>query len=240
MSPQNSRHLPAVTIFSTACRWLLSRTRLLAVLPAVLLLAACAAPITTKVTSFNQWPADAAGSTFSYITPADLANDLEQATYAGYVQKELEKLGLQRAPAGQVGRIQVDLQTGNGTKEKKYREAVYQDNYVYLPAYRDAAGNVYPGFWSPDPFGSRYVGDREVTRTVQVSNIKLRLLDSKDSLPGKPRAVFESRVVYEGGNEDLPDLVPYLVRAAFDGFPGQSGRVRTIQFDAKTGQMVSR
>ncbi|RYX93530.1 MAG: DUF4136 domain-containing protein [Comamonadaceae bacterium] len=219
---------------------ILPRARLLAMLPAILLLAACASPITTKVTSFNQWPVDVAGSTFSYITPAELANDLEQATYAGYVQTELEKQGLKRAPAGQVGRIQVDLQTGNGTKEKKYREAVYQDNYIYQAPYRDAVGNVYPGFWSPDPFGSRYVGDREVTRTVQVSNIRLRLLDSKGSLPGKPKAVFESRVAYEGSNEDLPDLVPYLVRAAFDGFPGQSGRVRTIRFDPKSGQMISR
>jgi hypothetical protein len=43
--------------------------------------------------------------------------------------------------------------------------------------------------------------------------------------------VFESRAVYEGDNEDLPDLVPYLVRAVFDGFPGQNGRVRLVKFE---------
>lgn len=207
---------------------------------ALALLTACASPITAKVTSFNQWPADAAGATFSYIRPPDKLNDLEQQAYEGYVQAELEKLGLKHAGPGQVGRIQVDVVTGNGTRDKKFREAIYRDNYVFVPPYRDAAGNVFPGFWAPDRFGSRYVGDREVIRTVQVSNLRLRLLDSQGNAPGKPRAVFESRAAYEGDNEDLADLVPYLVRAVFDGFPGQNGRVRVVRFDTKTGAVVKK
>ena len=207
---------------------------------AIALLAACAGPITAKVTSFNQWPADAAGSTFSYITPADKAGDLEQEAYQGYVRAELERLGLKRAAPNQIGRFQVDLVTGNGSRQRKYREAIYQDYYVFHPPYRDAAGNVFPGFWAPDRFGSRYVGDREVVRTVQVSNLRVRLLDSHGSPPGKPRAVFESRAAYEGDNPDLPDLVPYLVRAVFDGFPGTNGSVRLISFDGKSGAMLGR
>ncbi|MBC7610777.1 MAG: hypothetical protein H7228_14600 [Polaromonas sp.] len=80
---------------------------------------ACASPITAKVTSFNQWPADAAGSTFGYIRPADQA-------------------------------------------------------------------------------------------------------------------------MYEGDNDDLPDLAPYLVRAVFDGFPEPNGRVRVLCFDSKTGEVSKR
>ena len=219
----------------TGISHLFSRVNSWLALSVVVLLTACASPITAKVTSFNQWPADAMGSTFSYIRPADKANDLEQEAYEGYVQLELEKLGLKRAAPGQLGRIQVDTVTGNRSREKKYREAIYQDYYVYQAPYRDGAGNVFPGFWAPDRFGPRYVGDREVTRTVQVSNLRLRLLDAQGHAPGQPRAVFESRAVYEGDNEDLADLVPYLVRAVFDGFPGQNGRVRVVSFDSKTG-----
>ena len=213
-------------------------TILVAATSLLALLTACASPIIAKVTSFNQWPSDIAGSTFSYITPADKTSDLEQEAYEGYVQTELEKLGLRRAAAGQIGRIQVDLVTGNGTRKRQYREAIYKDYYVYQPPFRDAAGNVYPGFWAPDRFGSRYVGDRQVTRTVQVSNLRLRLLDAHNNPPGKPKAVFESRAVYEGDNEDLPALVPYLVRAAFDKFPGQNGRVSVVKFDSKTQAML--
>ncbi|MES2192228.1 MAG: DUF4136 domain-containing protein [Pseudomonadota bacterium] len=208
--------------------------RLVMAMLVVGMLTACASPITAKVTSFNQWPRDTAGATFSYIRPTDGINDLEQQAYEGYVQIELERLGLKRAPAGQVGRIEVDIVTGNGTKERKVREAVYQDNYIFYPPYRNAAGNVFPGYWGPDRFGSRYVGDREVIRTLQVSNLRIRLLDTKGNAAGQPRAVFESRAVYEGDNEDLPDLVPYLVRAIFDGFPGQNGRVKVVRFDGKS------
>ena len=209
------------------------------VLVVLAFLTACASPITAKVTSFNQWPADTLGASFSFIRPVDALNDLEQQAYEGKVQAELEKIGLKRAAPGQIGRIQVDVVTGNGTRNKQFREAIYRDNYIYHPPYRDAVGNVFGGFWAPDQFGSRYVGDRTVTRTVQVSNLRLRLLDAQGNAPGKPRAVFESRAIYEGDNEDLATLVPYLVRAVFDGFPGQNGRVRSVAFDSKTGAIIN-
>ena len=129
--------------------------------------------------------------------------------------------------------------TGHGTRDKKYREAIYQDKYIYTPPYRDAAGNVFSGFWAPNRFGSRYVGDREVVRTVQVSNLRLRLLDSQGNNAGRPQAVFESRAVCEGDNEDLAVVMPYLVRAIFQDFPGQIGRVHVVKFDSKTSARIT-
>ena len=213
--------------------------RLPLALLASLLLAACASPLTTKVTSFNQWPPDATGATFSYTRPADKLNDLEQQTYESYVQFELEKLGLKLAAPGQVGRIQVDLSTGSTLRNQQVREPIYQDNYVFLSPYRTASGSVFPGSWVRDPFGPRYVGDREFTRVLQSSSLRLRLLDTQGMTPGKPRAVFESTAVYDGLNDNLVNLVPYLVRAVFDGFPGQNGRVRLVKFDRESGKLLS-
>ena len=204
------------------------------------LLAACASPITARVTSFSQWPPNAAGSTFGYISHPNRGNDLEQETYQSYVQAELEKLGLKRAAPGQPGRFQVDMETGNGRYDTSYREPIYQNTYFYRPGFRDQAGRVYPGYWGPDVFGPRYVGDRQIIHTVQVSNLRLRLLDSQASTSGAPRTVFESSAVYEGEIADLPNLVPYLVRALFDGFPGQNGKVRVVKFDSKSGAMIAK
>ena len=219
-----------------------SLSRFALVISVLAFITACASPITAKVTSFNQWPADTTGASFSFIRPVDALNDLEQQAYEGKVQAELEKIGLRRAAPGQVGRFQVDLVTGHGTRNKQFREAIYRNSSIYHPPYRDAAGNVFGGFWAPDRFGPRYVGDRTVTRTVQVSHLRLRLLDSQAAAsgvaPGQPRAVFESRAIYEGDNEDLATLVPYLVRAVFDGFPGQNGKVRSVAFDSKTGAII--
>jgi Domain of unknown function (DUF4136) len=221
-----------VACLSTLSRWAMA-------LGLLSLLAACASPITTRVTSFNQWPANAAGSTFSYMPHPDRHNELEQQTYQTYVQVELEKLGLKRAATGQAGRFQVDLETGNGRYDRRYLEPIYQNTYVYRPAFRDRTGRVY-GAWGPDMFGPRYVGDREVIYTVQVSSLRLRLLDSQGSASGTPRTVFESNAVYEGDIAELPDLVPYLVRSVFEGFPGQNGKVRVVKFDSKTGAMIAK
>jgi hypothetical protein len=153
-------------------------------------------------------------------------------------------LGLKRATAGQVGRVQVDVAATHRVEDKTYMAPVYQDNYVFFPPYRDAAGNIFPGMWGPDPFGPRYVGDRPVSRTVQISALNLRLLDTKvaaqGNQAGKPRTVFESRAMYEGDNGDLPALMPYLVRAVFDGFPGQNGKTRMVRFDSKTGELIKK
>jgi hypothetical protein len=206
-------------------------------------LSGCATPITAKVTNFNAWPADAAGSSFSFASLEPKASDLEQATYENYVGVELQRRGLQLAPPGQKGRFLVDVSTTGTTREKKFLQPIYNNQLIYVAPYRShgygygvpygfngAYGSVLGGYYVPDQFGSRYIGDQEVTRTVQVSRLKVRLFDSTSSTP-RPRAVFESTAVYEGEIEDLPDTVPYLVTAVFDDFPGQNGRVKLVKFD---------
>ena len=238
--------LPAIrhSISGSVLGAVFSSPRLCLALLVTALLTGCASTITARVTSFNQWPADMAASTFSYITPVNPTRELEQASYENLVQAELEKLGLKRAAAGQVGRVQVDVAATHRAEDKTYMAPVYQDNYVFFPPYRDAAGNIFPGMWGPDPFGLRYVGDRPVNRTVQISALTLRLLDTKVAAqgrqPGKPRAVFESRAMYEGDIADLPAVMPYLVRAVFDAFPGQNGKTHTVRFDSKTGEQIKK
>jgi hypothetical protein len=207
------------------------------------LLTGCASAIVTKVTNFNQWPADAAGSSFSFIAPPPgppgKPRELEQATYENYAQSELEKQGLRRAAAGQTARLLVELSTATETRQRTYLQPIYEDRQVFFPPYRNAAGQLIPGFWGPGRFGPTYVGDRVVPYTVQFSQLSLRLFDTKNSPPGQPRTVFESHAVYEGSAE-LPVIAPYLARAVLDGFPGQNGQVRHVKFDGKTGALLQK
>ena len=132
--------------------------------------------------------------------------------------------------------MQIDVIVGNSTGNKQFREPIYRTHFDYHFAVQDTAGNVYSGFWAPDLFGQRFGGDRTVTRTVQVSNARLRLLDSQRSR--QDGAVFKASAVYENDNEDVVTLVPYLVCAVFDNFPGQNGVVRILKFDSKTGAVI--
>jgi hypothetical protein len=201
------------------------------------LLTGCA-NVSAKVTNFNAWPADAGSSSFSFITPENRTGDLEQATYEGYVGAELERQGLTAASPGKAGRFYIDVAATGGTRQKTFLEPIYENNMVFVRPFRDAAGNVFPGYWAPDQFGPRYVGDREVKRTVNVARLKVRILDTTQGAAVRPRPVFDTLAVYEGDNEDLPDVVPYLVRAVFDGFPGANGRVTTVSFNPRTGERL--
>ncbi|MDP2816878.1 MAG: DUF4136 domain-containing protein [Polaromonas sp.] len=212
----------------------------LAVLVATLL-TACASPIVTQVSNFNQWPSDATGSSFTFIKPPSSPSqpppELELATYQAYAQQELEKLGLRRAPTGQAARLLVELGWITQPQDRTYRQPIYDDRLVFYPPYRNAAGQVFPGYWAPSRFGPAYLGDRLVAYTVQFNQINLRILDKQGSPPGQPRAVFESHAVYEG-QATLPTMAAYLVRAVFDGFPGQNGQVRRVNFDRETGAVI--
>ena len=50
---------------------------------------------------------------------------------------------------------------------------------------------------------------------------------------GVTRTVFEATAVHDGRDGDLVEVVPYLVRAVFQDFPGANAQVRRITFELK-------
>ena len=217
----------------------LGRVRLVCgALALIALLTGCASPITTRVSSFQQWPTDVAGGTFTFLMPVDHTRELEQASYASLVAVELVKQGLQPAAIGQEARILVDMSITSQLGNRSYSSPVYQDQYVYRPGFRDASGRIFPGYWGLDPFGPRYVGNQQLMQTVQVSLLRLRLLDTKGPAGSSPRTVFESNATHEGRQKPLPSVVPYLVRAVFEGFPGANGRSQVVRFKPDTGEVI--
>ncbi len=204
----------------------------------VLTLVGCATPLSTQVSSFNAWPTDAAGSSYSFVRPVDTSRELEHASYEALVRTELERQGLRAAPSGQASRFLVDMALTATLENRSTIRPLYQDAYVFRPGFRDALGRIHPGYWGPDPFGPRWVGDQLIAVTVQVSSLRLRLLDARGAPPGQPRTVFEATASHESEGLPLPVVAPYLVRAVFEDFPGQNGRLRVVRFDRKTGDVI--
>ena len=202
----------------------------------LIVLSGCASPIIARVSSFQQWPTDAAGGSFGFLAPVDHTRELEQASYANLVAVQLVKQGLQPAASGQQARILVDMSVTSQLENRSYSSPVYQDQY--RPGFRDAAGRIYPGYWMPDPLGPRYVGNQQLMQTIQVSNLRLRLLDTQGPAGSSPRTVFESNATHEGSPSPLPSVVPYLARAVFEDFPGANGRVQVVRFKADTGEVI--
>jgi len=191
----------------------------------VALLAGCASTLTAKVTRFNQWPADAAGHSYSF-TAAEPTRSLEVGAYQAQVGAELQRVGLRPAPDGQTGRFVVQLLASMSEQEFKRLEPVFRDQWVRMPVHRDAQGRLHDGYWMPDPWGPRYVGQREITQTVQVSSLRVNVTEAATQ-----RSVFEATARNDGANDNLVEVVPYLVRAMFQDFPGANGQVLRVSFE---------
>lgn len=191
----------------------------------LILLSACANTLGVKVTRFNQWPSDAAGASFRF-TPVSPQRTLELQAYQAQVSNALQVQGLRPASDGETARFTVDVQAELSEKQRQHQVPVYSDQWVYRPAWRDAQGRWYSGHWVPDPLGPRYVGDRTVTQTVQHSRLKLRITETATA-----RTVFEATGVHEGREDDLVEVVPYLVSGIFQDFPGANGQVRRLSFE---------
>ena len=189
------------------------------------LLSACANTLGVKVTRFNQWPSDAAGASFRF-TASGASPSLEQQAYEAQVGTALLAQGLRPAADGEPARFTVAVQAELSEKQRQRLVPVYSDQWVYRPGWRDAQGRWYGGHWVPDPLGSRYVGDRSVTQTVQHSRLKLRITDNTSA-----RTVFEATAVHEGSEDDLVEVVPYLVSGSFQDFPGANGQVLRLSFE---------
>lgn len=198
-------------------------------LTALAWLSGCAHTLDVKVTRFHQWPADAAGATYAFGA-ADPQRVLELQAYQAQVGRELQRLGMQPAPAGTAARFVVELQAELSAQQRQRLVPVYTDHWTYVPPWRDAQGRLYGGYWVPDPLGARYVGDREVTQTVQQSRLKV-LIRETGADTERPRMVFEATALHEGSEDDLVEVVPYLVSGVFQDFPGANGQVRRLTFE---------
>lgn len=191
----------------------------------LLLAAGCASTLTAKVTRFNQWPADASGATYRFVS-ARPDRALEEGVYQSQVGAELQRIGLHPAAAGQAARFDVRLMADMTDRERLHVEPVYRNEWTYIPPYRDAQGRLLGGYWVPDPFGPRYLGDRRYTQTVHISRLSVDIMESNSR-----RTVFEATAQNEGADDDLVEVVPYLVRAMFKDFPGSNGQVLRLHYD---------
>ncbi|MCJ0765687.1 DUF4136 domain-containing protein [Variovorax terrae] len=201
------------------------------------LLAGCASPIASKVTTFQRWPADAAGQTFAFARlPLPLPlGELEQSSYQGLVADELVRQGLKPSVAGAPVRFLVEVRPDVATTSRQSYEPVYA-SAPYPPYWVSGRfsrrGAFIGGTYGYGPYGPRYIGDQLVTRTLQVNRLNVVIRDNLAAPPGgKAPAVFEASAVIQDDAPDLAATMPYLVRSVFEGFPGASGQVRVLKFD---------
>ncbi len=214
------------------------RTFSLLVAALTLLLAGCATTIQSDVTAFHQWPQHLTDKSYVFERTPEHNNNLEYRSYEKLVRNELQRLGF--AEVSHPGQAHLKVSVDYGMTVRDVREVrpvsmpppwygnpwygPYGHPYGYAPFYSPFYGPFYDPFW----YGSGYNSYQETTYQLFSRWLNIQISRRVDG-----RSLYDVTVTSEGRNGSLAAVMPYMVRSAFDDFPGPSGVPRHIKLKVK-------
>ncbi|HUH86708.1 MAG TPA: DUF4136 domain-containing protein [Pusillimonas sp.] len=186
------------------------------------LVAGCASTLSARVTTFQQWPADAQGASYRIVPPA--GDTLEAQAFSDMIRAAIGRTGLYEAQGGATPRFNVHFEYGSTVSNEWVQR--YHDPYYYNGFNPWGWGGYYGGYsgWGGGIF---YSPPTVVNVPVQVEKNTLTVSISDNQRQGAQ--VYKSTAVSSSGS--LTEVMPYLARAVFDGFPGNNGQVRDITYE---------
>ncbi len=206
--PESTPGMPAMLRLSTVLALLLT-----------LALSACGPqPITSQVVRFHQLP-PIAGRTFSIQPWSGQVGNLEFESYADQVAARLQRLGM--VPDTRNPDYLVHLDYGVGPPQTSVRAVPWPDYGWGGLGYGGWGHRRHWGLGLGYTFGPRY---DVYTITRYDRWLHMEILDGAAARRGRTVQVFEGRAISVGSSRALPDVMPYLVTALFEGFPGVSGQ----------------
>ena len=176
------------------------------------MLAGCASQVTSEVTRYHRvGPPE--GETIA-ILPADskLKGSLEFARFAGLVASKLTAVGYTVVSSG---KYQLVARLGYSVGAGETRIKSWSGNYVHYHFYYGHHHPYYLGLSWDEPSIYAYV--------VYPRQLNLDILRSSDGT-----VLFEGKVKSYGTEDNLSQVMPYLVEAMFQNFPGESGVTRRV------------
>lgn len=201
---------------------LLKRWRLLLV-SFVVFLSACATSNTFTVQQevFQQLGGVVPGG--SYAIKDYQGQSLERKAYAELLQQNMFRTGLYQATSASAADYLVDFHYSHEERQRLVNDYYYDPVFVpYWNYYYGRNGRVYSRV-------SYYTHYQQYSRVRQVNynHYTLKVLISRRS---DSQSVYQSTVVANTGAA-MVEVMPYLMAAVFDGYPGQNAQVREVTFD---------
>ena len=89
----------------------------------------------------------------------------------------------------------------------------------------DGTIQSYGCYWPWPTYG--VVGTRVTSQTEYTRVLRLDIVDKQALAEGNIKKLYEGKVVSNGSSNQLMKVLPTMVKALFEDFPGQSGSTRT-------------
>lgn len=186
---------------------------------ALLILASCTSSHTSDVVSFHEGNLPR-GETIR-VEPADPAKEgsLEFRSYARLIGDQLTRLGYsyqedRGAPVTLVAEVDYSVEVGPTDVRVDQPLSPFVRYHFYYGRAFDPFYMGYDNGWRPD-----------VSSTpTYLRNLTMNIVENTD----ERKRLFEGRVQSRGIQNELPEVMPYLVTAMFTNFPGESGVTKVV------------
>jgi len=180
-------------------------------------LAGCASEMSARVTSFQQWPLDVQGQTYALAGPSGDESRLEYATYQDMLRAAMGVTDLVQAEDGQSARFLASFRYDSEATQVVRREPV--DSHFY------------GGLYGRRPWGWGAAYSWPVWIAVPESAWRYTLTVDIRDLQRDDAEVYRATASMLSASPDaLPQVMPHLMQAVFDGFPGHNGQVREVRY----------
>jgi hypothetical protein len=200
--------------------------RLLGLALLALMLSGCASTMSSRVTTFQQWPVDAAGSRYVFERVGPQRDSLEQQQYEEEARAALGPTGLSEIRPGETARFGIAMEYGispiSVSVQRPVTDPFYSNPRPVAVVGRD--GRVYYRWVQPYPFAYTYWENTTVPAFRNALKVEIR-----DRSQGNAK-VYEATAVHVGSSENFPAVMPWLLRAVFDNFPNANGQVRDVTY----------
>jgi hypothetical protein len=199
-------------------------------LVATVLLAALSgcALLRSQVAVLHHLPKDLSGTTYAMVPFKEQEGRLEHKAYEEAVRQELNAKGFRETTVDQAQTVvffAYGIDTGKGVVSSY--PIIGQTGATTCSTF-DGTPQSYDGCSDSSPWPTYgVVGTRETSQTEYTRVLRLDIVDKQALAEGNIKKLYEGKVVSSGFSGQLVQVLPMMVKALFEDFPGQSGTTRT-------------
>ncbi len=191
------------------------------VLVAMLAVAGCATGLEARVTSFNDGSPELSGATFAFRPSAAQRDSLEYRRYESLVRQALVAHGLREVSPARLA-VSFDYDVRPSTAVVSHGGT----SVFSSVGFGIGGGGGFGGIGIGVPIGT----PAPAVATLAEHRLHLQIDRTRESGAGTeaPR-LFEGTASVDAPRVDMPALLPRLVEALFQDFPGTSGVTRVVR-----------
>lgn len=195
-------------------------------------LATACSTVRSHISVFHELDAGVAGTTYALVPFKEQEGSLEYKTYEQAVKQELNAKGFRETPLEQakvIVFISYGIDTGKQvvTSYPIYGQTGVSSSHTYGTVQSYGNYGTYSGTTTYTPtYG--VVGTGVGSRTEYTRFLKLDMLDNAAAKEQKIKKLYEAKVISSGRSGQLSAVLPTMIKALFEEFPGKSGSTRTV------------